>query len=197
MKIIVMGGSPATGKTEITKMVRKGRTLRKFKYGLVSGDKTFDDGVFFLGVYSGDMFDGTDRLSMAVQPVAERFIRFVSRKYPQSVIFLEGDRLFNQKFIDFLQDYDCIVVVIVVDRKVLEDRHRGRDDTQPDEFLRSRETKVKRIVASNDIVVLNNNMRADLVENVKFIKSLLDGDANFEKIRKNLRPSYRRSSSWF
>ena len=70
-RIIAIGGEPASGKTTLMKSILKNFSLKKFKYGFVRG--YYNDNIYFIGIYNNDVFSGTDKLSMAVQP---HFVKF-------------------------------------------------------------------------------------------------------------------------
>jgi hypothetical protein len=61
--------------------------------------------VSFLGVWDGSMFEGSDRLSMAV--MADNWL--VKDKFSSEVVIADGDRFTNSKFIE---SFDPIIVRI-------------------------------------------------------------------------------------
>ena len=121
-KIVAVGGSPGTGKTTL---------FRKFMEGLqwerVEPKKMLpalyckEIDTYILGKYEdGETFAGTDRLSMAVQPIAQEFV-----KETTSNILFEGDRIFNQSFLEFAMGLpvDLQVVYLKVPKPILEQRY--------------------------------------------------------------------------
>ena len=77
VKIIAIGGEPATGKTTLVKSIlMRFKPLKKFKYGLVQGLYNERLKLYIIGVYDGSIFSGTDKLSMAVQP---DFIKLIGK----------------------------------------------------------------------------------------------------------------------
>ena len=110
VKVIAMGGEPATGKTTLMfKLISMADDWQ-----IVKPQKLLDAmyseklNLYILGKYeTGDnVFQGTDRLSMAVQPDAVAFFESLENS---NVIF-EGDRLFNGKMLDRLCDqHDAVL----------------------------------------------------------------------------------------
>jgi predicted sugar kinase len=84
---------------------------------------------------------------MAVQPDA---VAFFDSLETGNVIF-EGDRLFNGKMLDFLQDKfpnDFKILILTVKDSTLDQRHIDRKDDQDDKFKNSRKTKISNIMGS-------------------------------------------------
>jgi adenylate kinase len=147
-KLIVIGGLPATGKTTLMRKFLEGRTLHQMKYKKLL-DFMYDSAanLAILGKYEdGEVFAGTDRLSMAVQPEAVEFIQ----DYPQNIL-LEGDRLFTMSFLEEcarLADEGKLefhILILNADKHKIEERHVSRNDNQSDQFKRSRDTKIDNI----------------------------------------------------
>ena len=93
MKSIVIGGVPATGKTTLMRFfLELFSSRRPVKHGLVYG-YLLQGNILVVGKYEQEqVFAGTDRLSMAVQPDFD--IVLESRQYN---LMFEGDRLFIEK----------------------------------------------------------------------------------------------------
>jgi molybdopterin-guanine dinucleotide biosynthesis protein len=93
MQVIAIGGEPGSGKTTLMK-----RLVEHFKvqphYTEVKLVPYLQNGnIYVLGKYEDDqVFAGTDRMSMAVQPEA---IKFLATLPADSVVLYEGDRLFT------------------------------------------------------------------------------------------------------
>ena len=155
VRVIAMGGEPATGKTtlmfKLISMANDWRVVKPQKLLDAMYSKKLN--LFILGKYEndGNTFQGTDRLSMAVQPDAEKF--FMELDYdgePVNVIF-EGDRLFNGKMLDQLASAfpnDFKVLILKVKDNTLDQRHIDRKDDQDDKFKNSRKTKISNIMGS-------------------------------------------------
>ena len=177
-KIIAMGGEPATGKSTIMKKfistLEPMASIETVK--LVPSLYDLKNDLVILGKYEdGQMFGGTDRYSMAVQPAAVRFV-----EGSESNILFEGDRLFNQSFLEFLADLpdtELTILYIEADSAIVEHRHVDRGDTQSETFIKGRKTKYENL-RSNFVLmpytkVMKNNTQEDLENVVSFLKSEL------------------------
>lgn len=180
-KIVVIGGEPCTGKTTLVKkfISESGLEFKAIRVeGLLDCLYNEEKSVYILGKYeeSDNVFQGTDRLSMAVQPSAVKF--FDTLKEESTVVF-EGDRLFNNKFLSYLQEKfeeDLKIIVLRVSDDSLNARHLSRNDNQTDKFKTSRKTKVNNILTNLDLrenVVLMKN------ETPEDTDSVLDNIRNF------------------
>lgn len=158
MRVVAIGGEPATGKTTLVRsVIEKLGSCRPFSS---KGEKTTIRGLQFstakvmiLGIYElGETFAGTDRFSMAVMPDAIRFFRFLSesKDYEGWTILFEGDRLFSETLLRVLAELplDLRIFVLTAPPEVLEERHRERGDSQSSTWLAGRKTKVDRLAAS-------------------------------------------------
>jgi dephospho-CoA kinase len=156
-KVIYLAGVPASGKTTIFKRIRSKyfTNCKDIKYGLVRGIATNDDKYIMLGVFDGTDFEGTDKLSMSVINDA---VKFCNQQQKRCVIFIEGDRLFN---IRFLQETNATLYIIDASQEVLKARHAKRSDNQNERFLRSRRTKVENFIQKYHVQRYMNNNDAD------------------------------------
>ncbi len=164
MRLIGIVGEPATGKTTLVRAVlkRMGKEYTDFKFRLVYG-RQFPSGLFVLGIFrDGEVFGGTDRLSMAVQPDAVRFLRKVP---DQATVLFEGDRLTRAGFLRAAGD-GLFLFVLEASASEKEKRHRDRADTQKPTFHRSRATLVARIASDFPSERLRNDTLKDLQQNV-------------------------------
>ena len=158
MKSVLLCGVPGTGKTTATKhmieelggydsftQVEPVKLVRCMKHNTI-------ENFYVMGVYddSGEVFQGTDRLSMAVQPAFEEFIR-----NEKPTLFVEGDRLVGNKTIDFLLDmgYTVDVVALTAEAEELQRRYAERGSDQSEKFIRSKETKVSNIMSRLDLIL--------------------------------------------
>jgi hypothetical protein len=151
MKVIGYSGMPATGKSTLMKafMKKVGMFWTSAKVGLVVYSEYASKKLIVLGDYSqDDLFAGTDKLSMAVQPAAERLLTKWSKEKSDWTVVFEGDRLFNGSFLTFLQKLPKTkphFVLLQVHEETLANRHRERQDTQTDQWLAGRQTKLRNI----------------------------------------------------
>ena len=159
VRVIAMGGEPATGKTtlmfRLISMADDWQTVKPEK--LLDAVYSKKLNLYILGKYvdDGNVFQGTDRLSMAVQPDATAFfsnLAYESNADGHSVnVIFEGDRLFNGKMLDRLSELfpnDFKILILTVKDSTLDQRHIDRKDDQDDKFKNSRKTKISNIMGS-------------------------------------------------
>lgn len=159
MKALAIGGEPATGKTTLIKQIFKDFTFQNFTFGLVKGHYVKNYNLIIMGIYDGKgTFQGTDRLSMAVN---SDFVKFINLN--KFNILFEGDRLFSlNNLILITKLYTSKIIVLEQDEKVLKNRHIERNDTQSDIFLKGRKTKISNIKQQ-----LNHNIETYKLNNIQ------------------------------
>lgn len=147
MKVFAIGGEPGAGKTTLMKEIIKHFNLEpKYDaYKLVPYLQK--DNVYVLGKYEeGEVFSGTDRMSMAVQPDA---IKFLATLPADSIVLFEGDRLFTASFLeDCLEKYDLKIIYLSTKKDVRQDRYKDRGSNQNETWLQGRETKISNIMTN-------------------------------------------------
>lgn len=151
-KIIAVGGQPGTGKTTLFRKYMEGKDwIVGEPAKLVSASYNVDRDLYVLGKYEeGETFAGTDRLSMAVQPPLQEWIS----SHNCNILF-EGDRVFNQSFLEFcmgLPNTDLQVVYLKAPKDLLEQRYRDRGSDQSEQFLRGRETKYSNLLSNFELM---------------------------------------------
>lgn len=151
-KIVAVGGSPGTGKTTLFRKFMEGHTWERVEpKKMLPALYCKELDLFVLGKYEeGETFAGTDRLSMAVQPIAQEFVTETT-----SNILFEGDRIFNQSFLEFcmgLKDVDLQVVFLKAPKEVLQQRYADRGSDQSEQFLKGRETKYSNLLSNFDLM---------------------------------------------
>lgn len=152
MTFVAIGGCPATGKTTLMKAIIEQLSQPKpFTFGKLKGQMHEKEKLFILGLYGvGGTFEGTDRLSMAVQPDAVKFLPFAHKKGFR--VLFEGDRLFNLKFLKAAAEvYPTRVLILKADEDTLHGRHEQRGDTQSEKFLKGRKTKYANIAKEIEV----------------------------------------------
>lgn len=160
VKVVYIAGVPASGKST---MIKKLRSLlfgkdSAFKYGKCRGIKSENGQFYMLGVYDGSMFEGTDKLPMDVINDAIAFVNELKQKTEKFVVFAEGDRLFNYRF---LNETKATLLLIDASEEELLARHLVRGDTQPETFLKSRRSKVENFASKYKVKRVFNNTEAD------------------------------------
>lgn len=166
-KVIYLAGVPASGKTTIFKRIRERlfTTCTDFKSGLCRG---IENGQYkMIGVFDGSTFEGTDRLSMAVIDDAIDYIK----QLDNAVVFVEGDRLFNYRF---LQAVKASVIIIDAHPDVLHIRHAQRGDAQSEIFLKGRRSKIENFAKKYKLKRLYNNTNSDSERITDFIISIAE-----------------------
>ena len=151
-KLIAVGGSPGTGKTTLFRKFMEGKQWIQCEPAkLVSAMYNTEMDLYILGKYEeGEVFAGTDRLSMAVQPNVQEWI-----KSNNCNILFEGDRIFNQSFLEFamgLPNTDLQVVYLKAPKEILEQRYKDRGSDQSEQFLRGRETKYSNLLSNFELM---------------------------------------------
>jgi hypothetical protein len=150
--VLAIGGPPASGKTFIVKQLisRADDWVLSRKERLLDCMYSEKLNLYVFGKYEpeGGIFQGTDKLSMAVQANAETFLAAVAAT-PVNVVF-EGDRLFNRKFLEkaVALDTNLAILRFQVAQAIKAERHLARRDSQTAKYQRSRETKVDNICQS-------------------------------------------------
>ena len=147
-KVLAINGLPATGKSTLLKAFLKASgkwdNVKLGKGFKALYNKQLD--CYVLGEYvDGEDFPGTDRLDMAVQPVALSFLS----KGNSNIIF-EGDRLFNFSFLEAVDEMGVSLQIIemVASEAVLKARHKKRKDNQQEQFIKAKRTKIRNICGS-------------------------------------------------
>jgi hypothetical protein len=147
--VLAIAGEPATGKTfvlrQLIKRASDWESLKPQKLLNCMFSKKLN--LYVLGRYdqTSRPFQGTDALSFAVHADAERFLSDIAAT-PVNVAF-EGDRLVTKRFLEKAMTLQTNLAILrfQVARSIKTARHRKRKDSQREEFIRSRETKVDRI----------------------------------------------------
>jgi|TARA_R110000796_G_scaffold252417_1_gene386690 GTPase SAR1 family protein len=184
--LIAIGGQPAVGKTTLVKrFFTEYDPWKSFKYKKLYGHFNEELNLIILGKYTkSEMFSGTDKLSMAVQPDFEEFLDLRDLEY--NVLF-EGDRLFNLKAlkkakelmdIPFAKTLD--LHVFVVESVHTKERHIDRNDSQSEKFIKGRVTKVNNIKnwLHDDYTILINNEEEDIEKNFNILLDTIRKDNN-------------------
>ena len=155
--VICLIGEPATGKTTLMKSLIN--ELGPFQFADKPFSHHYNNRIIVLGKYDKGLFQGTDKLSMAVQPLAIEFVR----KHQDKVILLEGDRLGNLSFFkEVKQLHQLHIVCLRTEHNTQEIRHITRNDTQTEQFKKAKRTKISNILEAEKVSVFNNNNYKDM-----------------------------------
>jgi len=162
MKVIAIGGEPGAGKSTLMKRVIEHFNMEpKYdSYKLVP--YLLNDNVYVLGKYEeGQTFSGTDRMSMAVQPEAIKFLKTLPSN---AVVLFEGDRLFTASFLEHCnENYDTTMIYLKTNKEVRQERYKERGSNQDETWLRGRESKISNILTNMTLMFItetfeNNNL---------------------------------------
>ena len=162
--IIAIGGVPASGKTTLVRKLMQGLgKWEPYEHRLVKGHYNIEKNIYVIGIYNNDLFSGTDKLSMAVQPV---FLDWVPTTNGATIIF-EGDRLFNQSLFNKYRKTKIYVVEAMPD--IIDQRRNDRATEQSIKFLKAKHTKILKVKHNNVYELLLNNKPIDIQDNVQTI----------------------------
>ena len=143
-KLIGIVGIPGTGKSTLMKNWMSTREWSTDKpVDLV--DTHISDNIRVIVKYEeGEVFSGTDRLSMAVQP---KFLEFLESANNETVLF-EGDRLTSTKVFQRAIDlgWNVSIIHLTVSDIERERRYAERESNQSEQFINGRKTKVGNVV---------------------------------------------------
>lgn len=150
--IIAVGGVPGTGKTKLFREIMKNDSwVLSQPAKLVTTMFNAELNTHILGKYEeGEVFAGTDKLSMSVQPKLKDWI--ISTDCD---VIYEGDRVFNQSFLEFcstLPDVKLSIIFLDVNANMLEERYLARGSDQSEKFLRGRATKYGNLKSNFDLM---------------------------------------------
>jgi dephospho-CoA kinase len=161
MLVFAIGGEPGAGKSTLMKEI-----ISKFNWIKVYDEVKLVpylqyDCNYILGKYDeGETFSGTDRMSMAVQPEA---VKFLASLHKDSVVLFEGDRLFTSSFLEHCVNiYNTDIIYLETDKAVRQERYKERGSNQNETWLQGRETKIANILTNmtlmfNTVKFKNNN----------------------------------------
>lgn len=168
MKIIAIGGEPGAGKTTLMKKVISYFGVQP-KYDYYKLVPFLQKGnIYVLGKYEEDeIFSGTDRMSMAVQPEA---IKFLDKLPSDSVILYEGDRLFTASFLEnCLDKYDLTIVYLSTSKDIRIERYKERGSNQSESWLQGRETKISNILSNMNLMFNIEKFKNDNIEEQELV----------------------------
>jgi dephospho-CoA kinase len=177
MYVIAIGGEPGAGKTTLMKRIIEvtGVEPKYNEFKLVPYLQK--DNIYVLGKYEeGEVFSGTDRMSMAVQPEA---IKFLASLPEYSILLYEGDRLFTASFLEHcVEHYDTKIIYLKTDKSVRQERYKERGSNQNETWLAGRETKVSNIM-TNFTLMFNtetfpNNTLEEQNKAFEYIKNIVE-----------------------
>jgi len=163
MKVIAIGGEPGAGKSTLMKrFIEEIRAVPKYnEYKLVPYLQYFE--IFILGKYEeGEVFSGTDRMSMAVQPEAVKFLAWLPEN---AIVLFEGDRLFNNSFLEHCnENYDTKIIYLKTTKDVRTERYKDRGSNQNETWLRGRESKINNILTNMTLMFITETFENNTLD---------------------------------
>lgn len=152
MKVIALFGEPGCGKTTLMREVMRtldidSSTLKE-DFKLVPYHKK--GSIYVLGKYEdGEVFAGTDRMSMAVQPEAIKFLESIPS---DSIVLFEGDRLCTASFLEYCNNnYNLNLIYLKTNRDTRKVRYGERGSNQNETWLAGRESKISNILGNMEL----------------------------------------------
>ncbi len=183
-KLIGIVGMPGTGKTTLMReWIAKREWELDTPIKLLNSMINNESSIRLFGKYEeGDTFAGTDKLSMAVQPVAIEYLKIPTH----DINIFEGDRLTSVKFFQEAErlGYDVHIIILSVSDAVREQRYKDRGSEQSQKFIDGRRTKIKNIINNFSGSVLtgdpslitefNHETPEDTQRVINFIESIIE-----------------------
>ena len=176
MRIIAIGGEPGSGKSTLMKRVIEYLNMMPMYESFKLVPYLQKDNIYVLGKYEeGQVFSGTDRMSMAVQPEA---VRFLASLPSDSIVLYEGDRLFNSSFLEHCnENYELEIIYLKTTKDIRTERYKERGSNQDETWLRGRESKISNILTNMTLLFVtehfeNNDMEQQNIVYEKIINSI-------------------------
>jgi len=142
MKLVYLIGMPGSGKTTVMREFMNHFAGWQSERPIDLLDTQIAGRIRVLGKYEeGEVYAGTDRLSMAVAPKA---IEWIKTK-PNEFVIGEGDRLNNKGFFEAAGD-DLTIVHLTVSDDERERRYKERGSDQSESFIKTTQTKCNNIL---------------------------------------------------
>ncbi len=180
MKVVAIFGEPGSGKSTLMRRVLCelgfAKDTLKEDFKLVPYHK--HENKYVLGKYEeGEVFAGTDRMSMAVQPEA---IKFLDTLPNDSVVFFEGDRLCTASFLEHCNNkFDLKMVYLQTKSDTRKVRYAERGSNQNETWLAGRESKISNILGNFELKFVTERFNNESIEDqdkiMKYITEVVNG----------------------
>lgn len=179
MRVIAIGGNPGSGKSTLMKRLIECYTPEKKYDAFKLVPYLQKNNIYILGKYDeGEVFSGTDRMSMAVQPEA---IKFLASLPDDSVVLYEGDRLFTASFLeDCAEKYNLKIIHLSTNTEIREQRYKERGSNQNATWLQGRESKINNILTNMSLLFFvdsfsNNDLSEQEIVFQSIVKEVNNG----------------------
>ena len=188
-KVFCIAGMPGSGKSSlIVKFLEAGDFEATQPYKLVPAEYSPGADLYVLGVYeAGLAFPGSDKMSLAAQPMAIEFANST-----KSNIMVEGDRLSTISFFEAIlenDDIDFEIIYIETSPEILRARYNERGSNQDEKFLKGRETKYKNILNKASLEPFIKKFRNDTLKDQEEILAYIEKrsrmDPHTPKVKEN------------
>ncbi len=149
-------GEPGSGKSSLVKELLSQHEYKPTKHKLLRAYEIEKENynLFVFGIYfSNEIFEGTDKLSMGVQPSATDFMLNAPNN---SVFITEGDRLGNAKLLAFCTANDIQYQLIHLYCSKPQQRRENRGSKQSEAWISSRQTKIRNLLSNHEHIEINN-----------------------------------------
>lgn len=181
MRVIAIGGMPASGKTTLMRALMKRigvDTGTTYTVPLLKWHETLAGDVKVMGDYTAKAgtFGGTDRLSMACQEYARRQMEGWQASRETRAVLFEGDRLVAPGFLEALKGsgrFEMSLWVLETSHETRAQRSQQRGDTQSETWKKGRKTKLENLKKRFDHQILQHDTPEDTSKIVESLARLV------------------------
>lgn len=176
MRLIYIIGRPGSGKSALlTSFVQDCGPAQLWSCGLARGMQWPQRDLYVIGIYDGQPFPGTDRLSMTAQRDVLHWLTDLSRSQPGATVLGEGDRLANRLVFETASALgDLTLVALHATEATLTARCTLRGSRQNASWLAGRKTKFERLVADFACLSWFSETAGDFCANRAALQALVE-----------------------
>lgn len=156
VRIVLLIGVQGTGKTWVMKqLIERFKCESKKKIGKIRYHTNSE--LIVVGKYDNSMFEGSDKLSMAIMSDYDTFMQFNRNCF----IVMEGDRFTNGRVVNH-PEYVPVIIKITNDGK---EGRQQRGSIQKEEIIQRMQSRINNIDANIDVADSNEalNKITDLI----------------------------------